>query len=107
MLISDWSSDVCSSDLTGLRDCQPPLALEPGNQHFAQAVQVANVAGGIVALRIVDQRPAPVAQLLLLRDILAQQLLDQVLEPVAIRSEERRVGKDSVSKGRSRWSPSP
>src|SRR3546814_3906084 len=83
MRISDWSSDVCSSDLvdlrpsrqvqlrpvrqeieTGLRQFHPPLAHQPLVQFRLQRMQVSH------------------------------------------RSEERRVGKECVSTCRSRWSPS-
>src|SRR3546814_6572962 len=82
MRISDWSSDVCSSDLL---------------QHF-------HVAG--IGRRAVEHfgRPVHAAHDFAERGILV------VLEAGAAlgfgqRSEERRVGKECVSKCRSRWSP--
>src|SRR3546814_6635672 len=70
--ISDWSSDVCSSDLRTLDDFR--------------AAAIPNVTDW--------------------------QQLDMNYEIVArinqdLRSEERRVGKECVSKCRSRWSPYP
>src|SRR3546814_2137155 len=83
MRISDWSSDVCSSDLTVIPDNMKTVVdqanpLEPRlNQAFVEYAQ----ARGFV----VD--PA------------------RVRSPQDKRSEERRVGKECVSTCRSRWSP--
>src|SRR3546814_6804516 len=76
MRISDWSSDVCSSDLFHVLDFPEP---EAGDQ-FAGLRE-----------RPVDHRSVWAIE----RDPLA-------LEG---RSEERRVGKECVSTCRSRWSP--
>src|SRR3546814_6814790 len=84
MRISDWSSDVCSSDLVE-REIGAPLPdgcrseLLPQLPYWLQAV-----AGGLEtgALLFVDYG-----------------------YPRRERSEERRVGKECVSTGRSRWSP--
>src|SRR3546814_4022761 len=72
MRISDWSSDVCSSDLAG------------------QGLAISYHAGELAAL--------PPATFDLVTSM-------EVVEHVADRSEERRVGKECVSTGRSRWSP--
>src|SRR3546814_6800508 len=87
MLISDWSSDVCSSDL--------PLLW-----------RTLHLAGD-------DQVPASVQEKL--RRVVfhnAQRSLLLIRESAEIlalfkehRSEERRVGKECVSTCRSRWSP--
>src|SRR3546814_10764731 len=78
MRISDWSSDVCSSDLDGRRrQIAPPAILERG------------ACGGD---RQVDIRPPGTWNLI-------------QNGSVAWRSEERRVGKECVSTCRSRWSP--
>src|SRR3546814_12221413 len=75
MRISDWSSDVCSSDLLlgnmRVGGTQPPYspASEPRREPVGEFVD-----------RGVLHRPA-------------------------FRSEERRVGKECVSTCRSRWSP--
>src|SRR3546814_4130010 len=79
MRISDWSSDVCSSDL--VESAQP-------------------LAPGVV-------RPNPFLEsfldaLLLLASCLRRLRVD---DGVLLRSEERRVGKECVSTCRSRWSP--
>src|SRR3546814_15850858 len=76
MRISDWSSDVCSSDLGhagGLHRPAPP-ALACANVHIRLVPAMSNPA-----LRVAGR-------------------------PLG-RSEERRVGKECVSTCRSRWSP--
>src|SRR3546814_10330113 len=81
MRISDWSSDVCSSDL--LIDSFVSLTLIVHTRELPKAsnnLQSSNVAGLGSGSRSMS-RPAP-------------------------RSEERRVGKECVSTCRSRWSTS-
>src|SRR3546814_1993276 len=83
MRISDWSSDVCSSDLH---------APQPGATAARDAKRMGDAAD--------DQQQAETMQRHrrhLVRD-LQQQQQDQ-------RSEERRAGKECVSTCRSRWSP--
>src|SRR3546814_1036844 len=76
MRISDWSSDVCSSDL-GL--FVPAL-------RNADVLDAGGVREGVNRLRAqVMDRSIPASEL--------------------SRSEERRVGKECVSTCRSRWSP--
>src|SRR3546814_4449575 len=95
MRISDWSSDVCSSDLVGEKPVGVRLqALEfvslydPGGFSFAQC-QPPRDGGRRRALIARDhERPDAGAA-----------------EPDDERSEERRVGKECVSTCRSRWSP--
>src|SRR3546814_7697345 len=76
MRISDWSSDVCSSDLLFL-----PLRT-PG------------------ALRDRTDRRS-----LLIRHRFLPFHKPNSSWPLSVRSEERRVGKECVSTCRSRWSP--
>src|SRR3546814_7842967 len=89
MRISDWSSDVCSSDLvaTGAPQAQEraPMA-QPG------AYDPAAPAGGYEA-RVDLVQPVD--------------LYSRVNRATkyGFRSEERRVGKEGVSTCRSRWSP--
>src|SRR5256885_6181416 len=80
-LQGDWSSDVCSSDLTRNTVWIPELQRHP------------NGASRIVAIEILSAEPKTAAEHM-------SRLID---EPVssANRSEERRVGKEC----RSRWSP--
>src|SRR3546814_1917734 len=94
MRISDWSSDVCSSDLQiGLlhQADQPGAVRRPmhdalGGRHEGQhalglAHELAQIGGGEA------EADEPLAG------------------DVGPRSEERRVGKECVSTCRSRWSP--
>src|SRR3546814_1684502 len=97
MRISDWSSDVCSSDLVGKVHHQHAITLtrliELGMQILA--ISVAHIAG---ALR---RRHAAV----LARNQIACFRHYVTEHPTRIRSEERSVGKEWVSTCRSRWSP--
>src|SRR3546814_2644815 len=84
MRISDWSSDVCSSDLRGDRLPLPSRHLgQPAVQHDKSAHQLHG------------EMPHP--------QFASRHLADQ--RETFIRSEERRVGKECVSTCRSRWSP--
>src|SRR3546814_14852572 len=100
MRISDWSSDVCSSDLSGrlVRSvtAQAAVALVQQLVHRQRFERVQFVeqngleaGGGLFRITVGAA------------ERLAHQLVDQ-----AQRSEERRVGKECVSTCRSRWSPS-
>src|SRR3546814_8051245 len=79
MRISDWSSDVCSSDLLAA----PPPTLR------ARVIVVGNEKGGSG------------------KSTTAMHLIASLLRAGLRvgRSEERRVGKECVSTCRSRWSP--
>src|SRR3546814_9310208 len=78
MRISDWSSDVCSSDLF--------VAVTPtGDKMTASIVGPVCETGDTFARdRVIDKVESG---------------------DLAVRSEERRVGKECVSTCRSRWSP--
>src|SRR3546814_2229202 len=80
MRISDWSSDVCSSDLHGAVDECLVLDVQP-DDGFADF--------GVDVLDGFQHAPAEITRLV------AVAQLD--------RSEERRVGKECVSTGSSRW----
>src|SRR3546814_20738399 len=101
MRISDWSSDVCSSDLdeqhadAGLAQRPGPVvvALAEGggatggrDEHVVPAEQLGQGAGVVEAVGVVDEHDD---------------------RGGADRSEERRVGQESVSTCRYRWSPYP
>src|SRR3546814_18866070 len=103
MRISDWSSDVCSSDLDAMRMAQVRDLLAGQGWWDLTQYRVNPADGGVLMhwSRIVD---APIAGgILLLRPLFGQPLAEQMV--MAIRSEERRVGKECVSQCRSRWSP--
>src|SRR3546814_11858337 len=100
MRISDWSSDVCSSDLRArlvLVDicCGAPQLLlldEPTNHLDLEArealLRALNDFNGAVILVTHDHH-----------------MLSLAVDRLWRRSEERRVGKECVSTFRSRWSP--
>src|SRR3546814_15074536 len=89
MRISDWSSDVCSSDLGGHR-CRRARARRRPHQPCTELRH---------PLRHRKLRPPHRPH----RPRRAQRRGDPVRG--AARSEERRVGKECVSTCRSRWSP--
>src|SRR3546814_2055687 len=76
MRISDWSSDVCSSDLRDERRA----GLDKYRRHFSPE------SASSIGRRPLRSYPAFAAA-------------------STMRSEERRVGKECVSTCRSRWSP--
>src|SRR3546814_20021397 len=90
MRISDWSSDVCSSDLA-LEKVACPGHGACGGQYTANTMACVAEAIGL-SLPNSNMAPAPYKS----RDEVAL---------AAGRSEERRVGKECVSRCRSRWSP--
>src|SRR3546814_11260757 len=116
MRISDWSSDVCSSDLLG------PLTRQGANElallleviaaimkrHAVAVTRHCDIGAVTVhsrcrehmgavdghTLRLVDRRRIAVIKVAILFHVERD-----------TRSEERRVGKECVSTCRSRWSP--
>src|SRR3546814_14146477 len=104
MRISDWSSDVCSSDLTG-RGLVADFAAGTGG-----GTRMRRDAGRmIVRLDLHQDMHGLVVRA---PDVIAFRkpahrgvTFDH--RRVVLRSEERRVGKECVSTFRSRWSPSP
>src|SRR3546814_3009903 len=85
MRISDWSSDVCSSDLR-TQTCS-------GARILRSADCISDVQATNPALLAVLGREAGTG------------ITNLTPKELGIRSEERRVGKECVSTGRSRWSP--
>src|SRR3546814_16131940 len=95
MRISDWSSDVCSSDLPRLRVDDMNANGVLASLNFPTMPQFAG--GTFVGMA----QKAPEEALLACRAWNDW----HVQEWCAARSEERRVGKECVSTCRSRWSP--
>src|SRR3546814_21192085 len=99
MRISDWSSDVCSSDL-GTDEADVLVEhLRLDDQFGIVGYDDKDRVGGLQhrALSIDGQ---------LLDDTLGGRADDlEAGARVGLRSEERRVGKEGVSTCRSRWSP--
>src|SRR3546814_19950132 len=97
MRISDWSSDVCSSDLIAVADALKDIA--------ARLWQLAWQQRRKLEVWAIDQivnldRPAEVDRAIDAVDLFFRQL--EILEQG--RSEERRGGKECVSTCSSRWS---
>src|SRR3546814_3527758 len=104
MRISDWSSDVCSSDLTNDRET-------------VQSVLIRSRQDGEAGHKMHLGERAPRNPSLDRRTILGDEVFQVVcaeFEDLPVleeghqtltRSEERRVGKECVSTCRSRWSP--
>src|SRR3546814_12519236 len=97
MRISDWSSDVCSSDLLG--HVRTPALLE----RFVGDV-LFNAADRYRAEAVIE-RARTFTQPILRTDTTADIRQRVGLMQELGRSEERRVGKECVSPCRSRWSP--
>src|SRR3546814_19055279 len=95
MRISDWSSDVCSSDLLGGDAAAVALA---------QAVVVIKT-GVADPCRRTSTASAAHRTLRAVQYDTQERRRQRVTAVVAGRSEERRVGKECVSTCRSRWSP--
>src|SRR3546814_19441501 len=101
MRISDWSSDVCSSDLllssilcTNAASLAQNVSLTRKNISFKEAFKEIKEQTGYNFLWAAE-------------NIKSTETIDITLVDVPLqeRSEERRVGKECVSTCRSRWSP--
>src|SRR3546814_18204060 len=93
MRISDWSSDVCSSDLA------TDLHVLAG-QVIEGEVDLQLCVARVLAVR------EPAHQLFQrVQRIGGRLLVAAHVDDLLVRSEERRVGKECVSTCRSRWSP--
>src|SRR3546814_16507722 len=95
MRISDWSSDVCSSYLTGglisaeiCWDTVPDRDAFPFSIPSISAIDALDLSSAVTFL--IGENGSGKSTL---------------LEAIAIRSEERRVGTECVSTGRYRWAP--
>src|SRR3546814_14504623 len=97
MRISDWSSDVCSSDLTVLQ-----IAFDVDLAIVGSEARVVGVAGIGIGIHLEDQA---LAQFLVGKAAVKPAHEQGGRIAGAPRSEERRVGKECVSTCRSRWSP--
>src|SRR3546814_14752124 len=106
MRISDWSSDVCSSDLSTRRAAfvlQDNLLISEltvwETLYFSVCFQRPELSR--------RERDQFVAEMLELLDLwsIKDNKIGGVDSRGISRSEERRVGKACVSTGRSRWSP--
>src|SRR3546814_18945854 len=89
MRISDWSSDVCSSDLLVKADRDGEILLEVSDAVRESLIADMDRHEILAAAEALD----------------ADELADLVEDLPTARSEERRDGKECVSKCRCRWSP--
>src|SRR3546814_13784233 len=119
MRISDWSSDVCSSDLDGL--LRLDRAVGDDVAHPVVAVLVGDVADHLTTTTFVEvDVEVGHGDAVGVEESLEDQAVLERIEvgdphgigdhrpgarTTARRSEERRVGKECVSTCRSRWSP--
>src|SRR3546814_16403166 len=107
MRISDWSSDVCSSDRTRgvvgqrteIRDAAGILKLTSCLQMLRQGDEITRSPSGCqLGNRAIDHL------MIFAIEIVGAEFVGEIV-PVPISSEARRVGKECVSTCRSRWSP--
>src|SRR3546814_16742786 len=90
MRISDWSSDVCSSDLKAGKSREENQEREDRQQRG-----IGDMSGQLEG-QAARHRPAGVIE---------HENRRPGHPPPPVRSAERRVGKECVSKCRARWSP--
>src|SRR3546814_1996264 len=93
MRISDWSSDVCSSDLTKIDTTTATFVSDISSNAVATITPVVVVA---LTFSFIAYGLAVIA------GKVDTPFTDYIMRS---RSEERRVGKECVSTCRSRWSP--
>src|SRR3546814_5752981 len=110
MRISDWSSDVCSSDLTCGMPYSRYFEVEIRNPLTDFPVDTGKVGEICIRPRVANAFMAgynnlPVQTVEAWRNLWFHTGDAGRREPDGYRSEERRVGKEWVSTGRSRWSP--
>src|SRR3546814_8075211 len=101
MRISDWSSDVCSSDLNGLVEWGRPSLMAPKENRGSEDDNVIrfDFRDELKKQRGKQRRKEWILGLGAFSIVFAGGML------ALNRSEERRVGKECVSTCRSRWSP--
>src|SRR3546814_12686653 len=101
MRISDWSSDVCSSDLGGVAQHRAGMEQPLGPCPFDRGKRGAPRPFAVEVDRALSEGDdfAPFG----LAFISSYRYRHHL--PLVVSSEERRVGKECVSTCRSRWSP--
>src|SRR3546814_13637356 len=99
MRISDWSSDVCSSDLRSTRQVIGVLETAPG----AQGRILLDIMNGRTLYVRGQEQPVYLPLRMPAMPNIPARMRSSLNR--FNRSEERRVGKEGVSTGSSRWSP--
>src|SRR3546814_20681268 len=101
MRISDWSSDVCSSDLASFRQAflkdpsrRYPVVEQPGPDSMVVRVALTDVMLTVPRTRLLGYTPVGLAVRAL-----------QKSRGISPSSAARRVGKEGVSTGRTRVAP--
>src|SRR3546814_15358285 len=98
MRISDWSSDVCSSDLAQIaKNYLNQKELNILNRMVTAYLELAE-------LQALSRKPMYMQDWIARLDDFLRMTGNEVLAHAG-RSEERRVGKECVSTCRSRWAP--
>src|SRR3546814_11118051 len=107
MRISDWSSDVCSSDLY---KCRIAIVVDVATLHERiaasrhverRSTEIGIARRALVAILVIPVQTGDPVEAIIERRAEQLQFIARMLQ----RSEERRVGKECVSTCRSRWSP--
>src|SRR3546814_12133688 len=100
MRISDWSSDVCSSDLVD-------QSVNPDRRHAVSLGSIGDDLDGLQALKGAQALDAAKNAVARAVERFGGEQMERGDGGVARadRSEERRVGQECVSTCRSRWSP--
>src|SRR3546814_12931430 len=106
MRISDWSSDVCSSDLKlvggGLIDLEFLIHVTQFTHDAGFAPRLDEALADLVALGLLPPELIKAHELLTRYLVVSRLAAPGAQEPT---SEERRVGEEWVSTCKSRWSP--
>src|SRR3546814_19030629 len=103
MRISDWSSDVCSSDL--LRKARKRVVLASYSKGSRDRLQGLLADHGLKRIVLADNWQEALGASKEGSAALAVLPLDHGFTTPDTRSEERSVGKECVSTCRSRWAP--
>src|SRR3546814_15762612 len=113
MRISDWSSDVCSSDLTfGTYACRAVVGVASNRLSGHAIANAVDISAFVLAdgrrISVLDDWSSSDPQIRAFMRVIhtsACQRFGTVLRPDYNRSDERRVGQECVRTCRSRWSP--
>src|SRR3546814_11408934 len=108
MRISDWSSDVCSSDLIIAKAFGAYYSVSTqGKAHLLDLYRSLSQPADddLVQVRTLGGFTIFAVNQANFNESVSIEKTDGVFLGELLRSEERRVGKECVSTGRSRWSP--